>query len=383
MASLQQLLQPNVLTKTISRVAGMSDWLAVLFGVQPGGKNVLNFGHGRTGAYHIYNNVRKVARGRTPGTAAGRRAPNPMGRVTFDYPRMHDSVSLLAEMLHNLAKISDPTVRDAAGADMLSRQTDTLAQLAANWRKAMLVGMLRDSLYIGIEGDDMFFDFEATAGVLPVLQAHARMPAGNKNQLNMTGTGNIINASWSTATTNIPNHLGQINAAFQQICGGHLNSIIVPWAVWNNVIVNEFVAAIHGSANAPFKVLERESVESELAKSMKNVFRAELNVLPGVTWYITDEGLEIGKPGSETFKKIVPDTNALFVGTDPSGGAIACYEGSEPIAEYDNGPETVKTGLASWSVKRSNPTSTELYVLDNALVTNHVPASTAFGTVIF
>lgn len=383
MASLQQLLQPNVLTKTISRIAGSSDWLQTLFGVQPGGKNILNYGHGRNGAYHIYNNVRTVARGRTPGSAAGRRAPNPMGRVTFDYPRMHDSVPLLAEVLHNLSKISDPTVRDSAGADMISRQTGTLGQLASNWRKAMLVGTLRDSLYVGYEGDDMFFDFEETGGVLPVLQHHARMPAGNKARLNMLGGGDIIGLSWSNPVCPIPNHLGQINAAFQQLCGGHLHSIIVPWNVWNAVITNEFVAAVHGSANKPFVRLEREAVESETAKTMKNVFSAELNVLPGVTWFITDEVLEVGRPGSETPKKIVPNNHAHFIGHDPTEGIVAVYEGSEPIAEFDGGPESVKTGLCSWSVKRANPTATELYILDNALAVNHVPASHAYAQVIF
>ncbi len=383
MPSLQQLLQPNVLTKTISRVAGVSDWLQCLFGVQPGGKNVLNYGHGRNGAYHIFNNVRKVARGRTPGSAAGRRAPNPMGRVTFDYPRMHDSVPLLAEVLHNLAKISDPTVRDAAGADMLSRQTDSLGLLAGNWRKAMLAGTLRDSLNVGYIGDDMFFDFAATAGALPVVPVQARIPAGNKTQLNMLGAGNIIDASWLTVTTRIPKHLGAINAAFQQLCGGHLSAVVCGTTVWDAVIANEYVAAIHGSSNPPFIVLERDSVETELGKTMKNVYRARLSVYPDVTWYITDEGLELGAPGAETFQKMIPDNTALFIGHQPDDGTVACYEGSEPIAEYDGGPETVRTGLSSWSVKRANPTSTELYVLDNALTVNHVPNAHAFGTVIF
>ena len=383
MAALQSLLTPQFLTKVISQVAGTSDWLSTLFGVQVGGKNVLSYGHGRQGAYHIYNHLRKVGSGRAPGAAAGRRSANPMGRVDFTYPRLFDSVSLNAEVLHNLGRIDNPSVRDQAGADMIRRQTDSLGELCANWRKAMLVGTLRDSLYIGFEGDDVFFDFTSTAGVLPVVQQHARMPAGNKGQLDMTGAGDIIDASWATATTDIPGHLGAINAAFQQLNGGHLSACICTTAVWNKVIQNEKVAAIHGSANAPFLTLERDALEPEIAKTMKNVYRARLSVYPDITWYITDEGLEIGKPGSETFQKIVPDNNVLFIGHEPSDGTVACYEGSEPIAEYDAGPETVKVGVGAWSVKRANPTTTDLFVLDNAIVCNQVPNSQAFGTVIF
>jgi hypothetical protein len=383
MAALQTLLQPQVLTNVVSQVAEVSDWLSMLFGVQVGGPNIINHGHGRYGAYHIYNNVRKVARGRAPGTAAGRRSAQPMDRVPFVYPRMHDSVALSAEVLHNLGQIADPATRDIAGKDMIKRQTKTLGQLAANWRKAMLVGTLRNSLYMGMDGDDVFFDFVSTSGVEKVLQVPTQMPAGNQAKLNMVGTGDIINASWDNIATDIIGHLGLINAAFQQLCGGHLAACVCGTKVWNNVIQNTSVGKVHGSAHAPFTTLERDALDPAIAKTMKNVYRAKLSVYPDVIWYITDEGLEVGAPGSETFQKIVGDNNVIFVGHEPDDGATACYEGSEPIAEYDNGPEEVKTGLASWSVKRANPTETDLFVLDNALVVNQVPASEAYGTVIF
>ncbi len=384
MAALQTLLSPQVLTRVISRQAATSDWLATLFGVQPGGKNCIDEGHGRYGAYHVFNNTRKVAAGRAPATAAGRRAANPMARVVFTYPRMHDSIAIPAEVVHNLGLIADPASRDEAGKDMVKRQTGFLGQLAANWRKAMLVGSLRDSLYIGFDGDNMFFDFSSAAGgAKPVAQVAAQMPAANKSQLNMLGTGNIINASWATTTTNIPKHVGEINAAFQNLCGGHLAACITTNAVWNNVINNEFVAKVHGSANPPFLTLERDALEPEIAKTMKNVYRARLSVYPDIIWYITDEGIEVGKPGAETYQKIVKDNDVLFIGHEPDDGTVACYTGSEPIAEFTGGTESVKRGLASWSIKTANPTETNLFALDNALVVNHIPVSEAVGTVVF
>jgi hypothetical protein len=383
MVALQSLLAPQTLTKVISQQAATSDWLATMFGCQPGGKNELNYGHAREGSFHIYNNVRKVAAGRAPGAAAGRRAANPIGRVEFSYPRMHDSVEMLAEVLHNLGRITDPAERDAAGADMIRRQTSTLAQLAANWRKAMLIGHLRDDLHVVFTGDDVYFTYDsAQAGASPLLKAEARLPAANKAQLNMLGGGNIISASWATDTTDIPGHLMAINAAFQQLCGGHLHACICPFNVWNAVIKNEHVAAIHGSANAPFLSFERDSLDPVIANTMRNVFRARLSVLPDVTWYITDEGIEVGSPGSETFQKIVPNDHVLFVGHRPDDGTVACYQGSEPVAEYDGGPESVRVGLSSWSVKRSNPTKTDIFVLDNALAVSHVPLSRAYARVI-
>jgi hypothetical protein len=392
MASLEQMLMPQVLTRVISRVASSSDWLTNLFGITPvdittdgkseptKGKNIINEGHGRVGAYHIYNNMRAVAQGRSPGSAAARRRVNPMGRVNFTYPRMHDSVSLPAEVVHNLGQIQDPAQRDVAGAQMIKRQTNSLAQLAMNWRKAMLIGALRDSLYIRIDGDSQFWQFDNTGNAM---QVPFQMPSGNKAQLNMLGAGSIIDASWLTTTTDIPGHIGKINAAFQQLCGGHLAACICGTKVWNSIIKNEVVAGIHGSANPPFMVLERDALDPMIARTMRNVYRAKLSVYPDITWYITDEGLEIGGPGNETFTKIVGENQVSFIGHEPDDGTLACYEGSEPIAEYDSGPETVKVGLSAWSCKKSNPTSTELFVLDNAMVVPHVPAAYAYGTVIF
>jgi hypothetical protein len=361
-------------------VAASSDWLAALFGVQPGGKNIINQGHGREGAFHVYNNTRKVARGRTPGSAAARRAPQPMGKVMFSYPRMHDSVSLVAEQLHNLSKIDDPAVRDVAGKDMVSRQTTTLGQLAANWRKVQLMGMLRDSLYVARNGDDEYFSL--TDPGITGERVNFRMPSGNQGQLNMLGAGNIITGSFASDATDIPLILGNINAAFQQLCGGFLGAVITNWQQWNNIIGNAFVQALHGTSSAPVVSIDWMGEET-VAKTMKNVYMARLNFMPQTIFYITDEGLEIGLPGSETYQKIIPANNAAFIGFTPGDDVVGMYEGSEPIAEYDGGPMNVKTGLSSWSVARSNPTATELYVLDNAMIANHVPSAMAFGTVQF
>lgn len=376
MAALQTLLSPQVLTNVVSQKAAASSWLLDLFKLGPGQGMETYMGHGRFGAFNVYNHVRSVAKGKAPGTAAGRSNPNPMGQVNFTYPRMHDSVPLLAETLHNLGRIDDPAQRDQAGADMIKRQTNTLAEKAANWRKAMLIGMLRDSLYFEFDGDDVYINF--TAG----LKIDFRMPAGNKAQLNMLGAGNIIDASWATDTTNIPKHLLAINAAFQQLNGGKLCAVICGYAVFDAIRKNNHVQEEHGTSVSPYLRFDRLSVEDSVGKTMKNVMVVELRSAPGVVFYITDEGLEVG--ADDTFTKLVEPTDAIFLGFDPGvDDVVQCYLGSEPIAEHDGGPENVKVGMASWSVKRANPTSTDLFVLDNCLTVNHVPDSLASGSVIF
>lgn len=380
MASIHEILRPQTLTRVVSQVAASNSTLLQFFGMQPGGPNERYFGHGREGSYHVFNNVRSIGLGRAPGTAAGRRARRPVGRVPFVYPRMHEQIDLLAEELHNLARIEDPTMRDEAGRDYIKMQTRPISQRSANWRTGLLVGMLRDSLYIHEDGDDWYFTYTSASSLQ---QIDFQLPAGNQNQLDMLGAGDIIDTSWDNPGANIPLHCLKINAAFQQLCGGRLTDVFVRGATWNNITSNDYVAAGAGLANAPFQTFERQ-VGTGPDGTPINEYVGRINSIPGVTWHITDDGLELGVPGSETFTHHIGANSALFlVGPNDFPDLYTMYLGSEPIAEYDGGPESVKIGLASWSVKRSNPTRTELFGLDNALPVSHVPNARAYGTVIF
>lgn len=377
MASLQTLLSPQVLTDVISQKARSSDWLLNLMQLGPGQANEVYEGHGRYGAFNIFDHTRKVALGRAPGTAAGRSAANPIGQVTYAYPRMHDSQTLPAEILNNLGKITDPAMRDKAGADMIKLQTDFLAEKAKNWRKAMLIGMLRDSLYFNVSGDDVTFSYSSGN------QINFQIPSGNKSQLNMLGEGDIINTTWANAAADIPNDLGQINRAFQILCGGSLCAAIIPHSVFNYMRKNDVIQEEHGTSVSPYTRYEKLEVEDTVAKTMKNVLVAEFKSFPGCTFYITDEVLDLGYDSTESLQPIVPDGKAIFFGFQPGDKIVKTMLGSEPIADYDGAPEVDRVGMYAWSVKRSNPTATELFVLDNALIVPQVPKAIAYATVVF
>ncbi len=379
MASIQQILQPIVLTKVISRQLAAERWILQFMGFEPGGFNVENFGHGRTGSYQIFNNTRKTGRVRAPGTAAAMSSRERIGTVPFVYPRMHDSVPLLAEELHNLAQIGDPRMRDIAGSNYIQRQARVLAQKSANHRAVLALGMLRDTLYIHEQGDDWTLQFTSSGALTRI---NFNMPAANKTQLDMLGDGNIITTSWDNPAADIPLHLSNVDAAFQELYGGRLENVLVTGNVWQNVISNDHVSSQAGIANTPFRRFERV-VGTREDGSPINVGVGEIAARPGLTWYITDEGLDLGNPGNLSFTKYIEPNNAIFLPDPRTGDIFSMMEGSEPIAEFDGGPETVRSGFSAWSVKKSNPTETTLFALDNALAINHVPVSTAYGTVIF
>ena len=386
MAGYLDILRPQVLTEVVKQVVASADPILNFMGFQPGGANEKHYGHGREGLYHIFDDSRKTAKGRAPGTPAARSSKQPMKAVPFVYPRMHDSISLLAEFFHNLGKIDNPSQRDEAGKAMITRQTETLTTRAANWRIAMTVGMLRDTLYIQQSGDDWFPSYTSTSALH---QIEYGIPAGNKTQLNMTdraGTSvhgaSIIDVSWASNGSNIPLHIAKINQARSVQGVGpvrhiHLNSIL-----WQSVVNNDYLAAQAGIANAPYAMYERES-GTRPDGTVKHEYIAKFNQLPSVEWHVTDEGLELWNGTDYAFAKHFPDTMALLMGDPTQGGKYTLYTGSEPIAEYDGGPESVRVGLSSWSKKTSNPTATEIYILDNALPVPHDPYDLIPATVVF
>jgi hypothetical protein len=386
MAGYLDILRPQVLTQVVKQVVGSADPILSFMGFQPGGTNEKFFGHGREGLYHIYDDSRKVAKGRAPGTPAARSSKQPMKAVPFVYPRMHDSVSLLAEFFHNIGQIGNPAQRDEAGKGMIMRQTTSLMQKAANWRIAMTVGMLRDSLYVHQEGDDWLPNYTSTNALT---QINFRVPSGNKSQLNMADRGgtsvhgaSIIDVPWTSQGANIPEQIAKINQARAVQGVGPITNILLNSVLWQKVVANDFLAAQAGIANAPYSLYQRET-GTRPDGTPKHEYIAKFNALPTIEWHISDEGLELWDAANDiySFQKHWPDTLAVMLGDPMGGDRYTLYQGSEPIAEYDGGPETVRVGLSSWSKKTANPTSTEVYILDNALPVPHDPFDLVIATV--
>lgn len=376
-AFLRDILTPVTLTKVVSQTAADDELLLEFFGMQPGGSNELYVGHGRVGNFHVFNQTRVPAKGRGPGLAAARSSLQNVGRVTFEYPRMHDSLQVPMEVFSNIGKIDDPTQRDRAALDMIGKQTSYLGRRARNWRIALLVGMLRGSCYLAGDGDTTYINY-STGTQLTV----GAMPSGNKAQLNINGDGNIIKTSWNNPAADIPLMVGNINAGFQQLHGFPVAAAICNYKTFNYITSNDAVIQKAGFSNAPFQRFDLEVGTGPDGRPLL-AYYASFNWCPGIKWFVTDAGLNIGAPGSETFTKHIPDDYVVFT-TDPKNTDVfAGYLGSEPIAEYDNGPTDLKVGMASWSTTTANPTAVNLFALDNFLPVNHVPGTIAYAQVVF
>jgi hypothetical protein len=388
MAGVQDILRPVTITKIVSRLAASYNTLLTFMGMQPGGPLERVVG-GRDASYDIFNNVRTVGKLTAPGTPASRRARNPVGRVPFTFPRMHESMFLLAEEISNLRRIGGPSAeRDLQAQDYIKRQMIMPAQRAANFRAAMVSGMMQNSLYAGADGQDWYLTFTSSGNLF---QINSQLPSGNQNQLNMvyqispeSGSiygANIIDVSWANSSANIPLHLSKMNAAMRKQSGVQLAHMWCDSITWNYVISNDYVASQAGIAESPFSTYQRVIGEGPDGTPL-NEFLGVIKAVPWLTWHISDEVIDIGAVGSETPTQLIP-ANQCFGMPQPNALWTEMLLGSEPIAEYDNGPWQQKIGLSTWTKTTSNPTGWEVFTLDNALSVLEVPAAIVNPTVIF
>lgn len=372
-ASIAELLSTRITTGVISRVAASNKYLLGRFGFQPGGSAEVPQGHRQFG-YDIFNDTRTVTQARAPGVSAATITRQKVGRVDGVFPRFYEKLPLLSEEISNYRIIGGPnSVYDERGAQYIARQQRFLGQRAGNNRMLLLMGMMRGLMYAHKTGDDVYYDFTSTNNIFEI---NWQMPANNKNQLN-----GIIGTTWADENAPIPADLRDLNASLQETTGSSLGLIVCGVDIWNAVVSNNNVQAEAGAVNQPFSLQERVAGVDANGQP-QTVYIGRIAAYPQVEWVITDEGLSIGAPGSETFTKYIP-ANSFYWGPMPSRDYYEMLLGSEPVNEGYGRPERVAMGLTGWTKPMDDPAGFQMFSLDNCIPANYIPASNGLATAIF
>ena len=258
------------------------------------------------------------------------------------------------------------------------------------WLLAILAGL--SILYlVSTGGDDWRPSFTAPSNPTNYgLQVPFRIPAGNKAQLDMLGTGAIIGTTWANVAAPIIGDINQVISAYAQLSAYQLTDIFINSAMWINIISNTEVRNVAGSANTPFAMLEYDQRAS--VNNGPPMRRAVIRGAPDVKFNMVDDTFSLGDDTDPintssggnvgTLAKYVPDTMAIFT-TEPDGMWSKLYYGGEYVAEYPGGPPTPRMGYYSWSMTTVTPTSLILYGLMNAVPALLNPNVVAPGTVVF
>ena len=364
--STAQVLAPKTILKAISQLDLPGRSLQRLMGWGLGGDNVLRQS-GRRYSWDIFDNTRKIASGRIGGQAASRQKGQPVKVQQGDFPRAAEVISLLDEDLLNHRRIGGPDSElDRGGENYLTHQEVYLAQRFTNLIEFQTAAMFRGTYSYSNEGDDMLHGFTGSAE-----QVDFKIPGGNKAQLNMLGAGNILNADWATAATDIPRHLQNINAAMVQLTGLGLAHVVLTGVGWQYIVNNTKVQAQGGSSNVVFESLRRVG---------HGEFSAILRAIPWVTFHVIDYGLDIWNGTSEAFTKLVEDNHAIFL-PQPSRRWAQYLEGSEIVTEGPGGVKAERFGFYPYAYPTHDPSGWNLCAVFNGIPVLYTPNAVAYGLI--
>lgn len=364
--SAQQLLAPKTILQAISQLDLPGASLQRLFGWGAGGTNRARQS-GRNFSYDIFNHTRKLASARGPGQAASRQAPQRVGHVQATFPRSSEAIPLLDEDLLNRRRIGGPSDElDEGGESYITRQEAYLAQRFTNLIEFQTAAMLRGSYSFDTVGDDLRHGFSGGDTTVDF-----RIPAGNKDQLDMLGDGDLIAAVWSNASTDIPAQLQNINAAMVRLTGLGLAHVVLTGVGWQYVLNNTKVQTLGGAGRAPFETLRRVG---------QGEFSAVLRAIPWITFHVIDYGLEVWDGSAETFTKLVEDDHAIFL-PEPSPRWAQLIEGSEIVTEGPGGVRAERFGFHPYGYATHDPSGWELCAVYNGIPALYTPQAVAYGEI--
>lgn len=395
--SLHSLLTPQVILKAVSRIRKFQGRLGRWVGFQPNrfnpdnvsleGPNV-RYGDTRFATFRLDDVTRVVSKGRAPGTGPASVPPNPVGDVRVSCARFHEKVRLLGEFLGNLSPIIGPNSQiDTGGQSYLARQTMHLAEKYNNTIELLTTGMFQDNLYFQLSGDNLLPVIGAPTSPNVGIQIPFQIPAGNKNQLNMLGTGNIIQIGWQNTGAPLIKNLLSIQAAMTQLSGYQPKHMWLNSTMWYNILLNSEVRNTAGSSNTPFAMYDRVSEKAMDGEPMAE-FAAELRGIPWVQWHIADDVIVTGGDTDPTWSsssgtsyvKVCPD-NAIIITPEPSPDWTELYQGAEYVSENAGQPMVLKRGYTFWKEWVTQPSCIELIALMNCIPLLYVPKAIAFATV--
>lgn len=349
--SFERLFHPQTIIKVISELRENRGVLTQFFGMQLGGPNRDPVG-GSIASYDIYNNTRRMAKVRPHTSGPGTSAPQTVANRPLAMIKFWDSVQIDQNRVFRNRPIGENFGNvDVRGVRYVASQERTLAQTFANSMEFMVSRMCRGIFYVKFDGDDMIMTDDSTDQVTVDFQ----VPAGNKDQLDMLGDGDIIGASWATASTNIVDDILEINKAMGRLHGHALRHVFIPTNMATNILENDQVVAMGGSASQSFEDFSREGQATAKDPGIVPDLGFTLRALPFIRFHVLDTVTEV--EGTDT--AVIENDHAIFL-PEPGSDMFSFIEGSEIIAERQDDPGTERYGQHFYATRKMEPAGWDL-----------------------
>lgn len=368
--STRELFASPTVTKMVRTIVSPQDLLQRFFGMAPDSSQTKKVS-GHDASWDTFENTRQLANMRGPGSGPGTRKIQPAGHVFARIPRMHEKVHLLDEHIFRMRQLGqNPNNVDTLGQQYVVEQQSIIAQRFRNTREFMVSRMLRGSFQVKQDGDDWIpCD---TGGVFTV---DYQVPAGNKDQLNITGAGAAIGATWATTSTDIPTHLATIKRYFAQTHGMPLKYAIINSKTFQSrIMANTVMQAQAGTANTSWEEWRVNNTPGQNGEQGMDMVRHK--AVPWLTWILYDAQLEV----DGTVTDLIPDDKVVF-SPEPNTRWVQGWEGSEPVRETRMAQSEERFGMQAWVEPTTQPAGFEMLGLDNFLPALYIPKAIAYATV--
>lgn len=209
------------MAKTLRQILGARTLTGVIQTIKSGVPRVLPEAffrvtrtvEGNTCTYLKVEGTRKVARLVQYGSPSKARGLKGVAETPITLLHALENIQHKPATLMNLRNMENEG-RQKLGAREVARQTRIFADRFTNLRvSAAISGLVKGVVYFDGDGNLLV----SSGSAVTTIDFH--VPAGNKNQLDVFGTGAIIGASWATASTKIAKQLKALKRAARKKTG--------------------------------------------------------------------------------------------------------------------------------------------------------------------
>jgi hypothetical protein len=365
------------MSTTLDQVIGGQNLTGVIQGVTTGVPNVFPAGFyqvdktvdGDTGEYTRVDGTRATARIAAYGSPSQQRHLKSISKVPVKLIHTIESIYFRPSVLVNLTEYSSPD-KQQLGIVEVTRQTREFRRLFDNLRVATLTQML----FTG----QIYFD--GAGNLLPSSTGAAvtvdfGVPDGNQDQLNVFGSGAIIDASWDSATTTIATQVQNLRKASRKLTGYPLAHAFYGQNVLDYLLNNNNV-----------KELINRNIVLNAAAAQSDI----PSPLFGLNWHPAYEAFFEDQNGVN--QDLVGPDQVLFT-PEPSTDWVGWLEGTYPVpttvgqinvdAAASTGNVRTVAGMFSYGQVMADPVTIKQVAGDTFLPVLKVPKSIFIATVKF
>ena len=376
--TLPMLMHSEVITKVISQIKSPMNRMHQFYGMGPGGRHTTQV-EGRHFGWDIFNHTRKIAGLSAPATGPRNRRKIPIGTITSQAMRVHEKIHILHERLfRNRAPGAPVGSVDVMGRRYITKQEEELARAYSNTREWAVVNMFKSGkLYVKVEGDDHSFVRTSGAATFEVDFKH---PAENRGAVTRpSGYGGpagttVFAGNWQDPTADIHGELLLLNDLSELNTGYPITDAWVTGYQWNNILKNNGVRELAGTANSPHARYER--MDGSVDGIGDTGFVGVLAGIDWIRWHVYSGVLDV----DGTTEMVLNPTEAIFT-PEPESDWLEMMEGSEFIKENVMHGGRIARGMSAWATTVIDPAAEEIKMLDNFLPAPYIPKAWYTATV--